>query len=330
MPAHTPMMLHRSIVRDAIRIAWNRKALWVFAVFAALVSTGGIMDVAFRTFRQVETGRDVYFQALDGALPGLTWLQTYIRLMSVIEPRQAAVTMTIISLCVIALVGWVIWSQAALIAGVLPKQGTPRPMSLLRAGLPWIPNLTAIALVGKILQAVLVALSTLPLVLYLTDATTKNGIIYVGTFLVFFPLTILIHLTSILTAFETMRHEIGIIDAAISACQMVKKHWLAALELGILLFVFMTTVGMITLGAFLICAIPFSIIISAAIAAGTPIIAAMAVVTAVLVSTMLIWLAGGFTVSMQYAAWSLFHEHASHKHATKRIVPKLERLFAKL
>ncbi len=326
---HTPMVLHRELLREALGLAWKRKALWVFGLFAALVSTGGIVDMAFRTFRQVEAGRDLYFQALDNALPFASWFSTYFRLLDVVDHSRVTLTIIVATLLLIALAFFAVLSQGALMVGSMAKNHE-HPSTLMRKALPWVPTLAVIAFIGKLAQAILVALTTLPLVLYLTNASLENGLIYFVLFLMFFPATVLVQLVSILAGFEIVRHETSLVQGFKGALAMAYRHWLAALELGVLLFLITGLMGMAAGVLFILLAIPFTILISASIAAGTPVLFIGSVSVAAITAAVLSWMTVGASITIQYTAWSLFHDRASHPHPKTRMIPKLERLWAKL
>jgi len=53
MPAKKSTTLYRPFLREAFAITWKRKSLWIFGIFAALISTGGVVDVVWRSLEKV-------------------------------------------------------------------------------------------------------------------------------------------------------------------------------------------------------------------------------------------------------------------------------------
>ncbi len=70
MPTKKSTSIYRTLLREAFTHTWQRKSLWIFGIFAGLISTGGVIEVALSGIKQVTTGGAFLQQLLDQTFVG--------------------------------------------------------------------------------------------------------------------------------------------------------------------------------------------------------------------------------------------------------------------
>jgi hypothetical protein len=324
MPTKKPKSIYRSLFSEAWTITRSRPWLWVFGIFAAFMTTGGLFELGFRSFKRIATGRHFLEQLLQGTLPGYDFVVEYIHLFSQLEPWRQSILLGFFTLGIVAFVGAAVFSQQILLQEA--KEKTPVSWRELwhheRAPF-W--RLLTLNILSKGLVGFLLFLSTLPLVL-ISFQTTGQTIFFSFSVLLLFFLSILgIGILHILTAINTVHHHTHLFHALHASIQQVKKHWMALLEMGLLLFLvsFVWTIAT----CFLLAAAGMGVIILLlmAVVLNSPTFYFIIVIGSVLILTVLGLLSGGFLTTFHYAIWVQFHEHLLHE----PLVSKLQRVWSK-
>src|SRR3989339_48248 len=117
MPTKYPTTIYRSLFSDALRVAWERKALWVVGLFAALLSTGGACEMAAKGFRGLRATRDVYVGMVQGTFTGAHAFGILVQDMLGWDPSRLTVFVSlVVAFGILAVIASVV-SQGALIEG---------------------------------------------------------------------------------------------------------------------------------------------------------------------------------------------------------------------
>lgn len=311
MKKKKPTAMYRSLLREALRLTWHRKSLWVFGLLAGLLSTGGVCEVVLRSFHRVEQTSTVSQQIMQGTFTGYDWFGAHIRLLETLPSEQLTFLVTFLTLVGIAIFCAAVTAQAALITGIdRADEATLSEAVAESSGHFW--PLVVLNLFVKISFAALLLISALPLLLIDIDTVARDNLFHGLFILLFFPAVMVITVVSQIALIATVREGAHALDAIHRALRLVRHHWLAALEYSIILFFGVLSAGIALFCALILLAIPFSLLLGIAVAAGLPFLFAIVnTVGAVLFFTAILCYAGA-SIAFQYAAWIQFYHKALH------------------
>ncbi|MFH1404991.1 MAG: hypothetical protein ABIH21_02740 [Patescibacteria group bacterium] len=312
-----PEALYRPLIRDAWSLVWHNKRLWVFGFFAALISTGGVFDVVFRTFKRVDNTSEFLHSIANGSFAGFELLGFYIQQLSLLPISRISGTITFLALITIILVVFAIYSQKTIIEN-LKKQKKLDHIFF---------RVLELAFLTKATFAILMMLSTYVVLSLLDYHNNLEGIIFFLVFLAFFPLVIIVSIISSIALMDIVRKGTHALDAIQNAFKYFVKHWLITFELGVVLFFVVLFFGILTLLGISLLAIPYALLQLFFIWIGwTPVlffVHFIALITLITVSVLFI----GITTTFQYSAWLLFYERAVKKQTAEKMRSKIHRLF---
>lgn len=323
MPAKKPTTIYRSLLRDSIRVTMERKSLWVFGLFAALLSTGGVGEMAAKGWHRLSVARDVFGEIARGTFTGTRTFGTVVRTCLEIAPSQATAIMTIMILVAIAMVAVSVASQGAVLASVGPKPVTDA--QAVAGGKKSFWHLLALNVLHKSAHAVLILLSSLPLLLVLERTTGSSALIAFLTFLVAFPLTVVIAAIFMIASAHISKTNAHSLDAIHHAVDIFKKHWLAAFELGLILFLCIIAASGAFVMAVSVLSIPFIVAVSLAFVTSSASAFLAVNLLGAFVLLLLAFAFAGATTTFQYAAWARFYGHAAGP--IKKTISKAHRVW---
>ena len=308
MPAKKPTTIYRSLLRDSIRVTMERKSLWVFGLFAALLSTGGVGEMAAKGWHRLSVARDVFGEIARGTFTGTRTFGTVVRACLEIAPSQATAIMTIMTLVAIAMVAVSVASQGAVLSSVGPKPITDA--QAVATGKKSFWHLLALNVLNKSSHALLILLSSLPLLLVIERTTGSSALVAFLTFLVAFPLTVIIAAIFMLASVHIAKTNAHSLDAIHHAVTIFKKHWLAAFELGLILFLTVIAASGAFVMAVSLLSIPFIVAVSVAVISSSATAFLVSNVLGAFALLLLVFTFAGATTVFQYAAWVRFYGHA--------------------
>lgn len=323
MPAKKPASIYRSLLGDALRVTRERRNLWVFGLFAAILSTGGVGESAAKGWHRLSVARDVFGEILRGTFAGTRTFGTVVRTCLSVAPSQATVIIVLMILVAFAMVAVSVVSQGVVISAVGPKPITDA--QAVAAGRKSFWHLLALNVLNKAAHATLIVLSSLPLLLILEAPRGSSALIAFLVFLVAFPLTVIIAAIFMLASVHIAKTNSHSLDAIHRAVDLFRKHWLAAFELGLILFLCVVAAS----GAFVmlvsILSIPFVVLFSLAVITSSPTAFLAANVLGAFVLLLLIFAFAGATTVFQYAAWVRFYGLAAGP--IRKTISKTHRVF---
>lgn len=321
-----PAPIYRPLLREALRLTWERKSLWVFGLFAGLVTSGGMLDAAGRDLSRVMGARELFEDALAGVVPFADTFSAWVRQVQLLEPARVTGTLTVAVLLALALVAAALLSQAALIRGLACKEDRPFHHTL-REGRPFLWRLLALGLAGKAVRALLLACVALPLVLFVVRGGVADAWLYAVSFLVGFPLAVAANLVFTLASVDAVREDRGAAHAFVHALGRFAGAWLPALELGLLSFLAYGGIWLLTGAAVTLLSVPYAAGVALSLATGST-LGFMAVTGLFGVVAGAVTFAGtGAAVCFHHAVWVLFMDRTHPKRTP--LVAKLERLWRK-
>ncbi len=320
-----PTALYRLFLREAWRLTWQRKNLWVFGIFAALISTGGVMDLLFASLKKVEVAGSLFTDLAQSSFSGYKLAGTYIQQMTLLEPGRLTVVVTVAALTSILLVSAATIAQGALVLGLYARKPEHLFTLKMKAAEYFWP-LLLIALLNKLASGLAVfLLAMLLFVLSLLPTMTSAGLFFLLA-LILIPAQIAIHIIYQFTLLGVIHHRLSPLSALAQACRLFTKHWLATLEYGLILFalVVLTLFAVVMIRP--LRASPCAVLLSSTLLAGSVslVLGVNLLLGIVFVGLLLTFV--GATVTFQYSAWYEFYKHGLHRVHGKKIFSKILRL----
>ncbi len=314
---HQPTGIYRSILGEALRLTWQRKTLWVFGLFAGLISTGGVVDIALRSFQRASKQGALLERLFDQSFVGYTTFATYIQQLQLFGIHR--VTWIVIAFTLLWMGVWVlgVHGQTALILNS-KSPATHTPHKLRKDAFKHFWNVLTIDVLTILCSTILIALTTLPFLLYSLQTSDQNfWIVFIHT-LIFLPLTIIVNTISMLALIDVVDHDTKPLDAIVTSTRLFTKQWIATFEFGLLLFVIVLILGLglITLASLLM--MPYALLYSWALMTGSLAIFFTTNILFGILFLLIVLAFAGAIVTFQYTAWHRFYKRAMHKqHGTK-------------
>ncbi len=326
MPRRKSTALYRPLLREAFALTWERKRLWIFGIFAALISTGGVLDVALASVKKVGDGGTLLYNLMDTSFIGYDLVGQYIVQLQLLGPQRTGVIITIVFALFVLLITMATISQGGLLLG-LKANKTPDIQSLKKEAREHFWPLLGLALTNKVLTGLLVVLLTLPLLLIHTATTQTNIFLFSALILLLLPAIIVLNILYMFSLMENVLRRKNFFHSIEEAPKLFSRQWLATVEYAAILFIVVFFAGLIALSGLLLLAVPYTILFTAIVLTGSiTLLIAVNTLFAVAVVGLILAL-GGASVTFQYAAWYVFFKRGAHGVHGKKRFSKLHRLF---
>lgn len=322
MPTKKPTTTYRCILHDAWRVTVERRALWVFGLFAALLSTGGVGETAAKGVQRLATVRDVHVGILRGTFTGYDTFGRVLQDVLTIESARLTASVTLAVLCIALAVIASVVSQGALVAGTGTHVISDR--TAVSAGRHAFWHLLGLNFLHKSAQAVLVLLAALPMLALVAQPGVTTMVGAMISYLIALPATVAASIVFVLASIHAVRANAHALDAIHHALALLRSHWLAALEIGLVLFgmIIAFSLGFVALIA--LASIPFALLVSVSVLVGNDLLFLVVNVLGAGVLVLLVFAFAGAATTFQYATWVRFYEQANMKN---RIISKIHRIW---
>jgi hypothetical protein len=316
-----------TMYRKILQVAWKRtkerRHLWIFGFFAALLSTGGVADLTMQSLQQIRSSGRWLQQAFSGVFFNLETWTTYVRQLSFLEPTRVTLTLTAVILALLALVSLAVISQGALVYA-LTKRKSYSLKRAIRESARHFWSILGLNLVTKAAQFVLVLTTALPTVLFFARGSLFDAFLTFLIFLILFPATIALHIVSMIALVDIVRLEHSLPDAIHHAAKLFKKHWLVTLELGLIIFFIAFGAGALLIATLIMLAIPYTAVSLLTFYTTPILVTLLQALTIAVLGAVIIIFTGGLT-TFQYACWVRWFERSTHGSTKDKVMAKLER-----
>ncbi|MEI6529524.1 MAG: hypothetical protein WCN88_03955 [Candidatus Falkowbacteria bacterium] len=253
------MFSYRSILKQALSIAWKNKYLWFFGLFASLAVAGGSMEYQFVTQSLTSGIVDGTYQSLSGLL-ALSYLvqQVWLGFVDLFSQNIIiiinTVTILLLTLTLIAVFIWLaISSQAALVDNV-KKILTPKKklsVASIREGLTtgsrhfW--SVLGLNILIKILTGFAFFIVSLPLLFLVISDDSTFVVAYTILFVIFVPIAVSLSLIVKYAISCRVLENKTVLESLKFAVKLFKKNWLISLEIALILFLvsFLASLGIL-------------------------------------------------------------------------------------
>lgn len=308
-------MVYRPILRDAWKATWQHKSLWIFGIFAGLISTGGVVDVVFSGLQKATSTSSLLTQLLDRTFIGYAYASEFILYISRVNPTQVVAFITVGTIVSIGLIVCGVISQAALIHG--SGHTNKHPHEIRKHVIPHFWDVFFVDVTTKIIFFILTALLTL--------AFFSSTLFWLHLY-IFIPTVVILYILSILALCDVVESKSHALNAFETALKIFKTQWLATIEFGFLLFFILLIAIFVFLAALILLSIPFSLINTIVLIIGSPILFFIVNTLSALFVLALVLSFGGALVTFQYSSWRFFYKRAVHKSYGTKLFSKLWRM----
>ncbi|MBI2474889.1 hypothetical protein HYV69_00465 [Candidatus Uhrbacteria bacterium] len=318
--------IYRSLLRDAFSVTWHRRSLWIFGIFAGVISTGGVIDVAISGIRKATATGSLLTNMLDRTFIGYAYASEFILRLIQIDSKQVTLFITLGIVAIIALVACGVISQAALIHAA----GNPykHPCEIRKHVFVFFWDIFLVNLITKVAYSLLITLLTLPVILFIQNNSAFASTILFIHFFIFIPAVIILHIISLLALVDVVENKSNALNAFHTALHIFRKQWLATIEFGAILFAILFVAIIVLLSVFILISIPFAYINTVILIIGSPILfLIMNSITGILMIAVILTF-GGALVTFQYSAWKFFFKRATHHIFGDKVFSKLWRMVA--
>lgn len=320
--------IYRTLLREAFRLTWQRKTLWIFGIFAAFVSTGGVMDVAATGIRRIQLGGSLIHQLLYTSFSGYSMMSQYIGQVRSFGTFQVGAMFICMILILTGLLFLAVLSQTSLIHGI--KAPTHEHPNIIRKRAhDHLFRIFSIDVLTKIIGSILVCLTTFPMLLFYAEHASYSLTIAFFQILLFFPAVLILSILSILSVIHVIETESTVSEAIATSWKIFQTHWLATLEYAFILFCLMSLWCLGLLGLMVLLSVPYALVYTTSLLTGSFVVFVIANVLYGLFALVVVFGFGGAMVTFQYSAWYLFYKRTEHRSHPKLPIAKLLRMFKK-
>lgn len=318
---------HRRLFAEAWSLVRTRKTLWVFGIFSGLALSGAVIEPAFSGLSRAARLGDFWMRLqLDDWARAAAPAGTAIAQACRINPLVSQIGVTFAIMVALGLIMWMFISEGALLSGLTEKTPSSRAV-LARRGWHEACGLFVLNAIGRAYQLVLLLLLTLPILFYLEAGGFTRTFAAMLAILLFVPLSIAGHSITALASIHAVRKDADVPSSLETGLRTFCRHWLAAVETGVLL---MLASGVAILGfgvAATIIGIPIALVFAVAHYSGQLIGVAAVAAVAILAFCALLFAFTGFLTAFRCAVWVRFYERVSHPLTGPRVIARLKRWF---
>lgn len=324
------LAVYEKILKNAWRITWRQKELWIFGLLAGIAYSGSILKRVLDGAIQVTKTEQLSLETIRDSINGAPYILSYAR--SVMELPIERLIITLIAVFIsFAIAAYILTlSQHILLVAIHRSASKKKPLSLREvfAGKKHrhLLRLFSIDALVAIASIIVIAGSSIPLSVLLSDSFFMNFLVYLAVYSVILPILFVINALGMFTMIHAVRRDDGIDKAFSRAILVVSRHWLAASEMAIVLFliniaayfVFVPLVFLLTL-----LTAPFFL---AAVASGSIILMTFVGFAAFLVGAVIALCYFGAITVFNYATWTELVERVErfpHLPVLEGVVKKL-------
>lgn len=306
--------VHRHILKDAWRITWKNKWLWVLGFFAAFWGNAGI----FRMFNSLIDS----FARTRGAELGF-WQKVQAVSSFDVWPSPWALVIFIFT---VAVLGFVVWVTTASRGGLVQvvsdfeKEGKASGWQALRSGTEKFWPVFALSLLAKIISGLL--LVGLAALIWQFNAGSVGWLfpLYLIGFVLLAALLILISFIVVYAVAYAVIDKLNFIKSLNNAINLFVKNWLISLEMALIIYVISFLLGLGLVVAGMILAMPLLLILVILIFLGLPTAFWAVAIPGIIVFVLLFLAAGAGFTTFELSVWVLLFKRLTQGGALAKLV----------
>lgn len=315
---HQP--LYREVLKKSWQLTWRHKQLWLFGFFATFLGASGIFEFLSRGLARTQNAGEDFYALVASSYPGAPVAGALVANADRLTVGGLLVLL-VIAIIFVALLWFVSVSEGALIWSI---KGTGRVAPKLEKSFQaarsagW--RIAGFHVIAKLVLAIGFLLTSLPLILVSLETTWTNTIVYFISFLIFFPVVLIVSFLTIYTVCAAVIHNLKFWKAIASAWNVLHKHWIVSLETALILFgvTFLATILVGIAAAFLM--IPFSLLLMAAVLSGSVALTATIFTIFIIILAAIALLVGSVITTFQLITWTQLFLRLEKKGAVAKVI----------
>ncbi|MBI4133116.1 hypothetical protein HY478_00730 [Candidatus Uhrbacteria bacterium] len=321
MSEHKP--LYRVILKRAWHLTWSHRELWIFGFFATFLQTAGVVEIMIKAWSRVSLEGWNAAALLQSSYPGAAFVSGLAAGATEgvrIDP-SALVPIVIVLAIFVALFWFVSASEGALVwAAGGGKKKLPAIEDSFAHGRSQGWRIALAHVFSKLLLAALFIVTSLPLILVATEGTYRNLALYFISFLIFFPLALIVSFMTIYAVCAMVISKQHFFHAVHTAWHLFRTHWLISIETALILFVVSLAGGLAVAILALLLAVPVSLLIVAAFIVGSTTAFGVVATVGVLIVIIFALLVGAIVTTYQLITWTLLYERLARRGGVSKFV----------
>lgn len=328
------MSLYRSILRQAMTVAFRYQYLWFFGLFATLLASNFEIELVNRFTNQDPTTYSWQSLWNSGLLSGQTWHG----LMEVARTHTGSFLAIVVLLLVLAILGIaLIWlavvSQAALVshsskalAGMKKPTGSARYHDIstgFQEGSRHFWPVLWLNIIVRVLVYGLAAATIIPVMIWTSGRGLGFGLTYLVAFIIFLTLALALALMAKYVIATIVLKGKSLKESIVYSWHLFWGNWLVNFEMAFILFAVSLVATFAIIIAVLVLAIPFVLLYILTMALNSYVLWVLMITIAILFSIAVVIIGGSIVTVFQTTAWVGLYNQLTTKGATS----KLERAF---
>lgn len=312
MPKRKPTALFRTFLSDAWHLTWERKNLWVFGIFAAVISTGGVIDVVLTSLEKVQTTSNFFVDMLNSGYLAFGFMSAYIQQLMSIGSTSTAALITALVFAALLLFSVGVLSQGSLALGVKSKKRLD-PHALRQSAADHFWALSLLAVLLFIVMGILLTLMSLALFYVQMHLTSASIVTYVILTTLLIAAVVIVNIIYMFAVLDVVHNDVHPLYALEQGWNLFRKQWLSSLEFGLLMFLIVSLVATALVFGIFLLMLPYAIIFTTTLLSGSYTFFLVVNILYGLGILLFSLLIGGAIVTFQYSAWYQFYKRALHK-----------------
>jgi hypothetical protein len=314
----------REVIPHALRFAWTHPTHWLLGIFAAVLFSGGALDIFWKFWNAIQKqGNEIFIgnsidrlwfaaQASSASIPWFGYIKGLLAIL-------------FLFVVIIAVVAFSCICQGALV-NAIGNYKQKKGKSLMAALTIGSKAIVPIAILNFMLLAFIwiarFAVS-FPLAIALGKNSPLFSAVYIVSFIVFATLTLGLGVLQIYALNSLILKKTTLAKALEHGWELIKKHWLITIETIIVQSLVILLLAAVAGIASVILTFPATILFVFSIFNGSTLMFQLSLGVFFAVTILFAFLTTGFAVAFQYATWTMMF----HKYDSEHVMPKLHRLF---
>ncbi|MFZ6015305.1 MAG: hypothetical protein ACOYUZ_03025 [Patescibacteria group bacterium] len=316
--------VYREVIPQALVFAWKHPMHWLLGVFAAILFSGGSLDVMWNFWNSVKnqgtelfignTLNNLWLAASLNSANGINWLPFI----------KGLLILVFFFVIIVAVAAFACICQGALVYAI--GSWKDKRVTILKSLYAGAHALIPIAILNLIIIIFLWIARfgvSFPLAIALGKNNTLFVSVYIVSFIVFTVLALGFSVLQIYSLNAIILQKAGLAKSLQQGWEMIKKHWLVTLETAILQSLVVLLILAAAAVATTLIVIPTIVTLYYTLENVNFLLFQIVAGVFIAVAVIIITLLSGYIVAFQYAIWTFMFK----KFGEGGVMPKLHRIF---
>jgi hypothetical protein len=319
--------IFREVIPQALKFAWTHPSHWVLGIFAAVLFSGGALDIFLKFWNAVQKqGNEIFigntisnlWRAAEFSSVSVPWIM-YIK---------AVLAIAFFLIIIAAIVMFSCACQGALVhaIGTYKTNKQKSLKSALHVGGKAIIPIAVLNLIFIFIIWIARFGVSYPLSLLLGNDSVLFTVIYILAFMIFAALILGLGVLQIYALNAIILQDAPLAAALERGWKMIREHWLVTIETIIVQSVTIIALAAVAAIVALILTFPAIVLFVFSYISLSINMFYFSIILFFIITISFALFTTGFTVAFQYATWTMMY----HKFGEGGVVPKIHRIFKTL